>query len=311
MRGLFGENPVIKFVGKRKELLLLKKLTPEEKKLQQKRERQAEFDKEENNQPRKKKSLGQHFLRKQSVVDRMIDKVTITPETSVLEIGCGDGFLTSAILAQTKCKELRVYEIDSEWAQFVRNKIRDPRLNILRENILEINFENELASQKPWVILANLPYQITFPILFLFQQNKHLFTEGVVMIQEEVAHKIVAQQGRTYSPTSLFLQHHFTLELLDKVEPAAFTPPPKVFSRTLYFKSRHDVPEIPDEDGFWKFLKLCFKSPRQTLRNNLRSTHYYESVSKMPGELLSLRAQQITFDQFLEIWTLLGQESLR
>lgn len=250
--------------------------------------------------PAKKKKFGQNFLRKQSVVDHMVDRVTITPETTVIEIGCGDGFLTAAILDQTKCKNLLVYEIDVQWLIVVQKKLRDKRLVLNHQNILELDFEKELAPKMPLVILANLPYQITFPIIFLIQKHKHLFQEGVVMVQEEVAQKIVAKGGRGYSATTLFLQYHFDWELMEKVEPAAFDPAPKVFSRLIYFKPKLDVKPIPHEEGFWKFLRLCYKTPRQTLRNNLRSTHY--PYAKLSPETLSLRAQQMTFDEFIGIW---------
>jgi len=249
--------------------------------------------------PRKKKRLGQHFLRKRSVVDNMIEKVKITPETSVMEIGCGDGFLTKAILEQTDCKKLLVYEIDKEWIDFVREKIKDERLEIIFENILDVDLSC-LEPEKPWVLLANLPYQITFPIMFLLQKNRELFEEGVVMVQEEVAKKLVATRGKPYSATTLFLQHNFDFELMEKIEPSAFSPPPKVFSRLLYFKPRKSRPDIPDEKDFWKFLKLCFKFPRQTLRNNLRSTHY--DYNKIPEEKLKLRSQQLSFQDFLDLW---------
>src|SRR3990170_5120573 len=135
--------------------------------------------------PFKKKALGQHFLRKQSTVDNMINRVSITSETSVLEIGCGDGFLTQSIVQQTPCKQLLIYEIDPEWAAYVEKLIKDPRLTISVKNILEVHFEDEIRPHMPLVILANLPYQITFPIFFLFQKHRNLFQEGVVMIQEE------------------------------------------------------------------------------------------------------------------------------
>lgn len=262
------------------------------------------YHQETESQPRKKKSLGQHFLRKQSVVDNMIDKVVITPETSIMEIGCGDGFLTQAILSQVSAKKLRCYEIDHEWATYVTERIKDPRLEIKLQNILNVDFQEELGDKTPWVILANLPYQITFPILFKIQENKHLFTEGVVMVQEEVAQKIVATGGRAYNPTSIFLQHHFNLELMERIEPGAFTPPPKVFSRLLYFKPKAQLEAIPQEEKFRDFLKLCFRSPRQTLRNNLKSTHF-NNAPQIPAEMLSLRAQQITTSQFIELWKLL------
>ena len=251
------------------------------------------------NQPRKKKKFGQHFLRKQSVVDHIISKVKITPQTNVLEIGCGDGFLTQAILNQTNLESLWSYEIDQEWANFVAQKIKDPKLQIKQENILEVDFK-EFEKHKPWVILSNLPYQITFPIFFLLQKNKKLFQEGVVMIQEEVAQKIVSRKGKNYNTTSIFLQHHFDFELMEKIEPEAFTPPPKVYSRLIYFKPKEKVVSIPEEENFWKFLKLCFLSPRRTLHNNLKTTHY--DLAKIPEEILTMRAQQLSFDDFLKIW---------
>ena len=253
-----------------------------------------------SHKPRKKKAFGQHFLRKQSVVDHMIERVSITEQTSVLEIGCGDGFLTHAILEQAPCKRLLVYEIDPEWVTFVREEITDKRLEIKLENILDSDLRT-LEPGKPWVLLANIPYQITFPILFLLQKNKDLFEEGVIMTQEEVAQKIVAKRGKPYSATTLFLQHHFEWELMEKVEPGAFSPPPKIFSRLLYFKPRYDQPKIVDEVEFWKFVKLCFHFPRQTLRNNLKSTDY--DLEKIDEKTLALRAQQFSFQDFLDVWS--------
>lgn len=249
--------------------------------------------------PRKKKKFGQHFLRKQSVVDNMISKVKITPETSVLEIGCGEGFLTISILNQTKCKQLWGYEIDPEWAAVLKRTITHKRFKLHEQNILDEDF-SEFEKHKPWVILANLPYQITFPIMFLIQKHKDLFEEGVVMIQEEVAQKIVATRGKKYSPTSMFLQHHFDFELMEKIEPKAFDPPPKVHSRLLYFKPKKEVVKIEHEEEFWKFLKLCFLFPRRTLSNNLKTTHL--DLEKLSPELLQLRAQQLSFKNFIDLW---------
>jgi 16S rRNA (adenine1518-N6/adenine1519-N6)-dimethyltransferase len=252
-----------------------------------------------SNFPRKKKKFGQHFLRKQSVVDHMIKKVHIDPQTYILEIGCGDGFLTKAILAQTNCKQLWGYEIDPEWANILKEKISDSRFKLHQENILEIDFQ-ELEQYNPWVLLANLPYQITFPILFLIQKNKHLFKEGVIMVQEEVAQKIVASHGKGYNTTSLFLQNNFDFELMEKVEPEAFSPPPKVHSRLVYLKPKENPIKIDQEENFWKFLKLCFIFPRRILLNNLKTTHF--ELSKIPNSILQKRAQQLSFDDFLNLW---------
>lgn len=248
-----------------------------------------------------KKQYGQHFLRKQSVIDTMIDAVSITPQTSVFEIGCGDGFLTKSIL-QTAAARLWVFEIDPDWAAYVRGHYPDERMTIFQENILDVDF-SQFEPHKPWVLLANLPYQITFPILHLLQQHKDLLQEGVVMVQEEVAQKITKSRGRGYGFISLFFQHHFTWKLLTKIPPADFFPPPKVDSRLLYFKPRQAEP-IRDEEKFWAFIKYCFAQPRRTLRNNVLATKYaYLAEQDLP--VLNLRAQQMNMQDFLTLWDII------
>lgn len=248
-----------------------------------------------------KKQFGQHFLRDIRVVHNMIFAVETTPTTSILEIGCGDGFLTKYILG-TPAARLQVYEIDPDWANYVRETFsRDDRLTVTLENFLDIDF-SVLEQHKPWTVLANLPYQVTFPILHRFQEHRHLFKEGVVMIQEEVAQKIVKTKGRGYGYPSLFFQHYFEWKLLDKVPPTSFHPAPKVFSRTIYFKPHANVVPIAEEEKFWKFIKHCFKQPRRTLKNNLAHTHY--NTEKIAETTLLLRAQELSMKDLLIAWDL-------
>ncbi len=248
-----------------------------------------------------KKSFGQHFLRDQSIVEKIVGKVKLDEQTSVFEIGCGDGFLTKEIL-KNPIARLWVFEIDPEWASVVRKKFPDTRLTLFREDILLADF-TKLEPHKPWTLLANLPYQITFPILHLLEQNSTLLKEGVIMVQEEVAQKIVLTGGRGYGLPSLFFQHAFEWTLLDKVPPTAFFPPPKVFSRLLYFKPRAKRDSIPNEVGFWKFIKACFSQPRRMLKNNLLGAGY--PIEGLSEETLQLRAQQMNKVQLLEIWEIL------
>jgi len=248
-----------------------------------------------------KKRLGQHFLRDSLIAQHMVDAVELTPTSSVFEIGCGDGFLTRVIL-QKPLARLWVFEIDPTWAQFVEKTIHDPRLQVYEQNFLDIDFAL-FTKNSPWTILSNLPYQITFPILYRLQENRHMLKEGIVMVQEEVAQKITKTKGRGYGFLSLFLQRFFLWRLLDKIPPTAFHPPPKVFSRLLYFKPYQKVVPIPDEKRFWQFIKVAFKQPRRTLRNNLEQAHYV--VKNIPSSFLSLRAQQLSMDDFIFLWELI------
>lgn len=249
-----------------------------------------------------KKQFGQHFLQDERFLQVMIDAVDLDADSSVFEIGCGDGFLTAEILRQPIAR-LRVYEIDQEWATVVSNRFKkDTRLDMRLENFLDVDLDT-LQEHAPWTVLANLPYQITFPILHRFQQYRHYLKEGVIMIQEEVAQKIVKTSGRGYGFPSLFFQHYFEWKLLEKVPPSAFYPPPKVFSRLLYFKPIEHPIDIPDEQKFWEFIKKCFAQPRRTLSNNLRTTGY--PIEKLSSDLLNLRAQQMNMHQLLEVWNVI------
>ncbi|HEX2978308.1 MAG TPA: 16S rRNA (adenine(1518)-N(6)/adenine(1519)-N(6))-dimethyltransferase RsmA [Candidatus Babeliales bacterium] len=245
-----------------------------------------------------KKQYGQHFLRWQVVIDHMIERVSLDKNSSVFEIGCGDGFLTRSILKQP-IKQLWVFEIDPQWADFVRKSMPNKRMTIYEQNILDLDW-SIFEPDQPWTLLANLPYQITFPILHMLQKNRHLLHEGVIMVQEEVAEKLLKSHGRGYGYPSLFFQYYFNWEKLDKVPPQAFEPPPKVHSRLLYFKPKENVAPIPDEPAFWDFIKMCFRQPRRTLRNNMQQTHF--DISIISEELLALRAQQMNIDDFLTLW---------
>ena len=234
----------------------------------------------------------------------MISAVHLDSKINVVEIGCGEGILTQAIL-QGPCKQLKVFEIDPEWANLVEKLYgSDKRLVMIQENVLDSNWDL-LVDQGPWVLLANLPYHVTFPILYKVYKYRHIFNEGVIMVQEEVAQKIVKSGGRDYGYTSLFFQHYFSWKLLDKVPPGAFFPPPKVFSRLIYLAPKKEVIEIKQEEEFWKFIKLCFQQPRRTLHNNLKQSHF--DLSRLTEETLLKRAQQLEMKDFLEIWEIFNR----
>jgi len=249
-----------------------------------------------------KKKHGQNFLRDDSVVYAMLDRVKLTHDTSVFEIGPGDGFLTQHIL-NSPIARLWAFEIDHEWVTHLRGLFEgNKHLQVFEDNILDVDFA-PFEPYQPWTLLANLPYHVTFPILHMLQRNRHLLKEGVIMVQEEVAQKIVKHRGRGYGFPSLFFQHYFDWELMLKISPNAFYPPPKVFSRLLYFKPIQHLMEIPQEEEFWKFIKVAFRQPRRTLRNNLSQSHY--QITAIPEEILALRAQQMDKEQLINVWNML------
>ncbi len=256
-----------------------------------------------------KKAYGQNFLQDQSVVDTILDAVSLDSQSCVYEIGCGHGFLTKSILKHD-LKRLWVFEIDKSWADYVSEKFsKDGVLKVMNTDILSIDF-NIFNEFKPWILLANLPYQITFPIIYKLLTHNNLernfLKEGVIMVQEEVAQKIVKTSGRGYGFNSLYLQHFFDWKLLTKIPPQAFYPAPKIFSRLLYFKPKDKLDIIPQESEFWIFIKRIFFHPRRNLKNNLKSYHY--DLSALSQDMLNLRAQQLSKEQLISLWNLIIKE---
>lgn len=248
-----------------------------------------------------KKHFGQHFLQDQSIIDTMIKNVSLTDNSSVFEIGCGAGFLTKSIL-KAPMGRLWIFEIDPEWADYVTQMYPDPRLVMHLANILDVDFK-PFEAYAPWTLLANLPYQVTFPILHMLVRNRALLKEGVIMVQEEVAQKVVQSGGRGYGYQSIYMQHFFDWKLLTKIPPTAFYPAPKVDSRLLYFKPKASIDEIVNEKEFWIFVKRCFLQPRRTMKNNLQMFHY--KIDKIPAETLALRGQQMSKRDLINLWDLL------
>ena len=223
----------------------------------------------------------------------MLSAIKLTPETTVVEIGCGNGILSSAIL-ESSCKALHIVEIDEEWASYIDRTIHDPRLTIHLADAVTFDFA-QLKGNGPLVLMANLPYLITFPLFEALTHNHTLFDDAIVMIQEEAAERITHTSGRRCGAVSLFLQHYFTFTSYEKVPPHFFSPPPKVMSRLIRFQPKKELMPIAQPREFWLFVRACFKSPRQTLGNNLKRTPY--AWQKFSTETLRLRAQQLSVEE--------------
>jgi 16S rRNA (adenine1518-N6/adenine1519-N6)-dimethyltransferase len=243
------------------------------------------------------KKHGQYFLRDAHITADMLAAVDVK-DASVFEIGCGDGFLTRAILAQ-KPKQLFVFEIDPSWATHVSNTYANARLTMHVTDFLKVGHEI-LSTDTRWIVLSNLPYHVTFPILHKIKEFGDLVPAGVFMMQEEVAQKLIQTRGRGYGYVALFFQYYFEWKLLSKVAPTCFYPQPKVFSRLISFVRKKDVPEIRHEKEFWQFIRLCFAQPRRTLRNNLAQTHI--PLGTFSEDFLNLRSQQLSMADFLKVW---------
>jgi 16S rRNA (adenine1518-N6/adenine1519-N6)-dimethyltransferase len=238
--------------------------------------------------PRTKPKLGQHFLVSQAWAARIIDALGDLAQHTVLEIGPGQGILTS-LLARRACRLIAV-ELDRVLAAQLRLKFGMARnVEIIEADILAIDFDS-LFGPKPGLgrpgieikpqpvrVVGNLPYYITSDILLrLFEYSKY-FESLVIMVQREVAARIAAEPGsRDYGMLSATAQLYSRPEKLFTLPPEAFSPPPKVHSTVLRLTLEPQQEKLGvGGDGFIDFLRLSFSQKRKTLWNNLKSK--YES----------------------------------
>lgn len=236
--------------------------------------------------PRSKPKLGQHFLNSEQYAQRIVDALGDVSESTVLEIGPGRGIITS--LLARRARRLIAVELDRVLAAQLRLQFGMYRnVEIIEADVLAIDIDS-LFGPKPGLgrpgielkpdpvkVVGNLPYYITSDILLrLFHFSKY-FASMVIMVQREVAERIAAEPGgREYGMLSATAQLYAQVENLFTVPPAAFSPPPKVFSAVLRLIINPQQQKLGIAgDGFIDFLRLSFGQKRKTLWNNLKGSY--------------------------------------
>jgi len=241
--------------------------------------------------PRQK--LGQHFLIKGSVLER-IAAAACPPGTQLaIEIGPGRGALTEKLLK--RAARVVAIELDPYLVEHLRRKFAsEPRLEVIHGDVLK----TDLARFPLAVIAGNLPYYITSPIL---EKTARLhYQRALFLVQKEVAERLAAAPGsREYGYLTVHISLFAEIRRLFDVKPSAFHPPPKVDSAVVRLEPRLPPPDIAP-DAFLRFAAQCFRQKRKTLRNNLAAIFGKERVDAWPEA--GLRAEQISLEWLLEIY---------
>ncbi len=218
------------------------------------------------------KRLGQHFLVDRNILNQVIRTAQVEKEDTVLEIGPGLGEMTLALARQAK--HVIAVEIDRKLVEILKKKLEDyPNVDVIKGDILTINFrKSDFREGQKIKVVANLPYQISTPLLFRFIEFKETFSTLTLMLQKEVAERIVASPGRKeYGPLSIFIQMFSDVAIRFFIKPSAFFPPPKVESAVVHMSFREKpVVNLEDEKWFKKVVKGCFGYRRKTLMNALK-----------------------------------------
>lgn len=235
------------------------------------------------------KSMGQNFLIENWVPMETASASGARKGVGVLEIGPGIGTLTVE-LAQGASKVVAV-ELDKTLLPILDETLQDfDNIEIVQGDIMKLDIPSLCAEKfgdMPKIVCANLPYNITTPVLTALIEAK-CFESITVMIQREVAKRICAKAGTSdYGAFSVFSQYHAECELLYDVPPSCFHPAPKVMSSVIHMKLRKEKPkEVGDPEAFFRVVKAAFAQRRKTLQNCLTSYYGSEFTKEELGEMI-------------------------
>ncbi len=241
-----------------------------------------------------RQKLGQHFLIRGSVLERIARAVCPGRQELVVEIGPGRGALTTKLLE--RADRVVAIEIDPYLAEHLRQRFAaEPRLQVIQADILE----TDLRQWGGAALAGNLPYYITSPIVGKAVRSE--FSRAVFLVQKEVAMRLAAAPGsRDYGLLTVATAFFAQARMLFEVKPAAFHPPPKVDSAVVILQPHPPTPGIADRESFLRFVAECFRHKRKTIRNNLAEIYGKEVIDGWPEA--SLRAEQLPLEKFVEMY---------
>lgn len=251
----------------------------------------------------RRRALGQHFLTNPRITDKIVHLAEVGPQDTVLEIGPGKGILTESLL-KTGCQVFAV-EKDKKLAEALAEQYSDnSAIEIYAADFLKFDLAN-IAGTRPYKVVANLPYSVATEIIFKLIDHRPLFSSLHVMLQKEVAERLVAGPGtKTYGVLSVLTQLYSENKIVMKLPPGAFHPPPKVDSAVVAMKlSEQPRVDVKDVERFKKVVKQAFATRRKMLRNALqiKDDLRWREICSLVKINVKARAEVVSIQQFAEL----------
>jgi len=261
---------------------------------------------------RPKKSKGQHFLVSEPALERIAAAARLTPEDTVIEIGPGTGNLTRHLVAAAGA--VIAIELEPELAAMLRRELPAPNLTILDADALAVDFE-ELAPGKRLKLVANIPYNITSPLLFKLLDARGRFSELLILVQREVATRLCAAPGgKDYGILAAQAQLLADCAIVFEIGPEAFVPRPKVSSALLRLAllpaPRYPVASLP---LYRRVVRAAFTRRRKTLRNSFGPAAGLPGRDQMVAALIAAgidpgrRPETVSVEEFARLCNRLAE----
>jgi 16S rRNA (adenine1518-N6/adenine1519-N6)-dimethyltransferase len=256
---------------------------------------------------RAKKSLGQHFLIDEAALEGIVDAANLSLNDNVLEIGPGLGVLTERLVK--KAGKVLAVEFDEKMIEVLKNTVPSPNLQIENEHVLKFNLSK---LPKNYKVVANLPYYITSPIIRNFLETKSKPQVMVLLIQKEVAQRIVAKPGNL-SVLGVAVQFYGKPEIMGIVPKASFWPPPKVDSAIIKIEVYDEPLFRVDNKKFFRIVKAGFGEKRKQLVNSLsgglqlpkEDIITYLNLAKLKA---SARAEELSLEDWNNLYQVIKEK---
>lgn len=241
-----------------------------------------------------KKSLGQHFLKDEAIVERIVEVLKSHDYNQLLEVGPGGGALTRHLL-KIQDIDFKAVELDEEKVNYLEKTFASHKPNIIHKSFLDIDppFKGEFT------VIGNFPYNISSQILFKLLEWKDQVPVIVGMFQKEVAERAAANPGsKSFGVLSALVQPFYKIEYLFDVPPQAFNPPPKVMSGVIKLTRKTELLNVQSMKLYTLLVKTAFNQRRKTLRNAVRGL-FDPEILKDP--IFDKRAEALSIEDFAEL----------
>lgn len=255
------------------------------------------------------KRLGQNFLIDPNIVRKIVAAADLSPGDTVFEIGPGRGALTEAL--SRAVRRVVAVEIDPQLHRLLQDRQADwPNVQLVCADALTYPLETVSTGA---IVVANLPYYLSTPLLFRLLEQRHRFPRLVLMLQNEVADRLVAKAGTAdYGILSVMAQYAAEITKVFRVSAQCFRPRPEVGSAVVSLRTKKEtVLSLEEESTFARLVKSAFAHRRKTLVNSLRDEGYTSSVVMRAltdtGITATARAETLTLEQFMQLTGQLGR----